>query len=193
MIFTSVFFLPQACLRVFRISYYWAAKSSNHSKPICGYYQRVPWASAKPLKLHSTMDYWALTSTSKSVFSNPPPLYPIKIDWVRNVFWINWLFGVEEPAPTKLLFRLKDWLESAFLTRQLKRRRVLEMRFFVCPYCPYQGSTEGEHPVFASWTPAEPKLNPKIKILTKILTLGNADILGSQKKISTQKWNLQVS
>ena len=50
---------------------YWAAKSSNHSKPICEHNQRVPWASAKRLKPHSTMNYWAPTGTSKSVFSLP--------------------------------------------------------------------------------------------------------------------------
>ena len=30
----------------------WASKSSNHSKPICEYNQRVPWASSKRLKPH---------------------------------------------------------------------------------------------------------------------------------------------
>jgi hypothetical protein len=54
----------------------WVAKSSNHSKPICAPNQRVPWASPKHLKPHSTINYWALTSTSKKVFSLPPPLYP---------------------------------------------------------------------------------------------------------------------
>ena len=54
------------------MSYYWAAKSSNHSKAICGGVQRAPWASPKRLKPHSTTNYWALTSTSKNVFSLPP-------------------------------------------------------------------------------------------------------------------------
>ena len=71
MIFTSVFFSPQASFRAFRISYYWAAKSSNHSKTICEYNQRVPWASPKRLKPHFKRNYWAPTSTSKSVFSSP--------------------------------------------------------------------------------------------------------------------------
>ena len=35
----------------------------------------VPWASPKRLKPHSTTNYWALTSTSKKVFSLPPSLY----------------------------------------------------------------------------------------------------------------------
>ena len=56
----------------FQISYYWAAKSSNHSKPTCEYNQRVPWASAKCLKQHSSMNCWASTGTSKSVFPSFP-------------------------------------------------------------------------------------------------------------------------
>ena len=54
------------------MSYYWAAKSSNQSKPTCAPNRRVPWASPKHLKSHSTTNYWALTSTSKNVFSLHP-------------------------------------------------------------------------------------------------------------------------
>ena len=71
----SVFFNPQACFRAFRMSYHWAAKSSNHSKRICALSQRVSWASLKRLKSQPKINYWAPMSTSKSVFFNPLPLY----------------------------------------------------------------------------------------------------------------------
>ena len=47
---------------------------------MCGGVQRVPWASPKRLKSHFTTNYWALTSTSKNVFSLPP---------LCNLNWLN--------------------------------------------------------------------------------------------------------
>ena len=116
MIFTSVFFLTRACFRVFRISYYWAAKSSNHSKPICDYNQRVPWASPKRLKPLSR-------APQKCVFSPPAP-----VD--GSAFRRGGYFGVsrvsrEEFKTTQSIF--KRWRRIA----KIKRRKMFDHRAFI--------------------------------------------------------------
>ena len=125
MIFMRVFFLPQASFRVFRASYYWAAKSSNHSKPICVANQRVPWASPKRLKSHSIRNYWALTSTSKKGLFSPAPLYDLLLANGADTAY-KVLPKLEEPFKTvggtaeQILQECAhkiEWMQSAEQTR----------------------------------------------------------------------------